>query len=102
LIQRAGNDILNVREFYPARSGKEALLESVMIEEGAVCNYFVQLKLHEKAIHRPSLACHRSSEDTGGEEGGGYGNGIHWGSIAGGRDGFSVSENGREGQQGER
>ena len=50
LIQRAGNDILKVREFYLARSGKEALLESVTIEQGAVCNYFVQLKLHEKAI----------------------------------------------------
>lgn len=42
LIQRAGNDILNVREFYLARSGKEALLESVTIEQGAVCNDFVR------------------------------------------------------------
>ncbi len=50
LIQRAGNDILKVREFFLARSGKEALLESITIEQGAVCNYFVQLKLHEKAI----------------------------------------------------
>lgn len=50
LIQRAGTDILKIREFYLARSGKEALLESVTIEQGAVCNYFVQLKLHEKAI----------------------------------------------------
>ena len=41
LIQRAGTDILKVREFYLARSGNEALLESVMIEQGAVCNYFV-------------------------------------------------------------
>ena len=50
LIQRAGNDILKVREFFLARSGKEALLESISIEQGAVCNYFIQLKLHEKAI----------------------------------------------------
>ena len=50
LIQRVGTDILKVREFYLARSGKEALLESISIEQGAVCNYFIQLKLHEKAI----------------------------------------------------
>ena len=50
LIQRAGTDILKVREFYLARSGNEALLASVMIEQGAVCNYFIQLKLHEKTI----------------------------------------------------
>jgi hypothetical protein len=50
LIQRAGNDILKVREFYLARSGNEALLESITIEQGAVCNYFVQLKLHGTAI----------------------------------------------------
>ena len=50
LIQRAGTDILKIREFYLERSGKEALLESITIEQGAVCNYFVQLKLHEKAI----------------------------------------------------
>src|SRR5678815_1374068 len=54
LIQRAGNDILKVREFYLARSGKEALLESITIEQGAVCNYFVQLKLHETAINQDS------------------------------------------------
>jgi hypothetical protein len=50
LIQRAGTDILKIREFYLARSGNEALLESISIEQGAVCNYFIQLKLHEKAI----------------------------------------------------
>ncbi len=50
LIQRVGTDILKIREFYLARSGKEALLESITIEQGVVCNYFVQLKLHEKAI----------------------------------------------------
>jgi hypothetical protein len=50
LIQRAGTDILKIREFYLARSGNEALLESITIEQGAVCNYFIQLKLHEKAI----------------------------------------------------
>jgi hypothetical protein len=50
LIQRAGTDILKILEFYLARSGKEALLESVAIENGVACTFFVQLKLHEKAI----------------------------------------------------
>jgi len=50
LIHRAGADILKVREFYLAQSGKEALLESITIEQGTVCNYFIQLKLLEKAI----------------------------------------------------
>jgi len=49
-IQRAGSDILKVQEFYLARSGKEALLESIAIEQGVACNFFVQLKQHEKAI----------------------------------------------------
>jgi hypothetical protein len=50
LIQRAGTDILKILEFYLARSGKEALLESVATENGVACTFFVQLKLHEKAI----------------------------------------------------
>jgi len=50
IIQRVGADILKVQEFYLARSGKEALLESIGIEQGAACNFFVQLKLHAKAI----------------------------------------------------
>lgn len=50
IIQRAGTDILKVQEFYLGRSGKEALLESIAIENGAACNFFVQLKQHEKAI----------------------------------------------------
>jgi hypothetical protein len=50
LIQRAGTDILKIREFYLTRSGKEALLESIVIENGVACTFFVQLKLHEKAI----------------------------------------------------
>ena len=50
IIQRAGTDILKVQEFYLGRSGKEALLESIAIEQGVACNFFVQLKLHEKAI----------------------------------------------------
>ena len=49
-IQRAGTDILKVQECYLGRSGKEALLESIAIEQGVACNFFVQLKLHEKAI----------------------------------------------------
>ena len=50
IIHRAGSEILKVQEFFLARSGKDALLESVAIENGVACNFFVQLKLHEKAI----------------------------------------------------
>jgi hypothetical protein len=50
IIQRAGTGILKVQEFYLARSGKDALLESVAIENGVASTFFVQLKLHEKAI----------------------------------------------------
>ncbi len=50
IIHRTGNEILKVQEFYLSRSGKDALLESVAIEQGAACTFFVQLKLHEKAI----------------------------------------------------
>jgi len=34
IIHRAGSEILKVQEFYLARSGKDALLESVAIETG--------------------------------------------------------------------
>lgn len=50
IIQRAGTEILKVQEFFLARSGKDALLESVAIENGVACTFFVQLKLHEKVI----------------------------------------------------
>jgi hypothetical protein len=50
IIHRAGNEILKVQEFFLARSGKDALLDSVAIENGVACTFFVQLKLHEKAI----------------------------------------------------
>ena len=50
IIQRAGSEILKVQEFFLARSGKDALLESVAIENGVASTFFVQLKLHEKAI----------------------------------------------------
>ena len=50
IIQRTGNDILKVQDFYLSRSGKDALLDSVAIEQGAACTFFVQLKLHEKSI----------------------------------------------------
>jgi hypothetical protein len=50
IIHRAGTEILKVQEFFLARSGKDALLESVAIENGIACTFFVQLKLHEKAI----------------------------------------------------
>jgi hypothetical protein len=50
MLHRTGNEILKIQEFYLSRSGKDALLESVAIEQGAVRNFFVQLKLHGKAI----------------------------------------------------
>ena len=50
IVQRAGTEILKVQEFFLARNGKDALLESVAIENGVACTFFVQLKLHEKAI----------------------------------------------------
>lgn len=50
ILQRTGAEILKVQEFYLSRSGKDALLESVAIEQGTSTNFFIQLKLHEKAI----------------------------------------------------
>jgi hypothetical protein len=50
IIHRAGSEILKVQEFFLAQSGKDALLDSVAIENGVACTFFVQLKLHEKAI----------------------------------------------------
>jgi len=50
IIHRAGSEILKVQEFFLSRSGKDALLDSVAIENGVACTFFVQLKLHEKAI----------------------------------------------------
>jgi hypothetical protein len=50
MVHRTENEILKVQEFYLSRSGKDALLESVAIERGAACTFFVQLKSHEKAI----------------------------------------------------
>ena len=50
MMHRAGTDILKVQEFYVGRSGKEALLESVAIEQGVARSFFVQLKRHERSI----------------------------------------------------
>jgi len=50
ILHRTGNDILKVQDFYLSRSGNDALLESVAIEQRAACTFFVQLKLHEIAI----------------------------------------------------
>ncbi len=50
IIQRTEDEILKVQDFYLSRIGKDALLESVAIKQGAACNFFVQLKLHERAI----------------------------------------------------
>ena len=50
ILQRTGGEILKIQEFYLSRSGKEALLEAVAIDQGTASNFFVQLKLHESAI----------------------------------------------------
>lgn len=50
MLHRSNTEILKVQEFYMSKSGKDALLESVAIELGTARNFFVQLKLHEKAI----------------------------------------------------
>lgn len=50
MLHRNDNEILKVQEFYLSKSGNNALLESVTIEQGTARNFFVQLKLHEKAI----------------------------------------------------
>lgn len=111
IIQRAGTDILKVQECYLGRSGKEALLESIAIEQGLACNFFVQLKLHEKAITVRLLPA-TDPENPRSEEGDGPGGRIHSNGISGkslrknqsarvprGPDWFSVSENRREYQQ---
>jgi hypothetical protein len=50
MLHRRNSEILKVQEFYLSRNGKDALLECVTIEHGTACDFFVQLKLHEKAI----------------------------------------------------
>jgi hypothetical protein len=50
IIQRTEGEILKVQDFYLSGIGKDALLESVAIEQGVARNFFVQLKLHDKAI----------------------------------------------------
>ncbi|OQW42482.1 MAG: hypothetical protein A4C66_09390 [Nitrospira sp. HN-bin3] len=50
ILQRTGGEILKIQEFYLSRSGKEALLEAVAIDQRTASNFFVQLKLHENAI----------------------------------------------------
>ena len=50
ILQRTGSEILKIQEFYLSTSGKDALLESVAIEQGASNYFFVQLKLHDRAI----------------------------------------------------
>jgi hypothetical protein len=50
MVHRSGNEILKVQEFYLSRSGKDALLESVTIEQGTAHTFFVQLKVHDKSI----------------------------------------------------
>ena len=50
IIERGGSTILKVQECYLGRSGREALLESVTIEEGVAQTFFVQLKQHQQAI----------------------------------------------------
>ena len=55
MIQRTGTEILKVQEFYLSRSGKDALLESVAIEQGVACTFFVQLNRTRKPSR--SVSC---------------------------------------------
>lgn len=50
MIHREGTEILKVQEFYLARSGREALLDAVVIEQGTARSFFIQLKRHETTI----------------------------------------------------
>lgn len=50
MIHREGTEILKVQEFYLARSGREVLLDAVVIEQGAARSFFIQLKRHETTI----------------------------------------------------
>lgn len=50
MLQRSGDEILKVQEFFLARSGKEALLDAVAIQQGAARTFFIQLKQHEASI----------------------------------------------------
>lgn len=50
MLQRAEGEIVKVQECYLAKSGREALLDAVVIEEGAARSFFIQLKRHETTI----------------------------------------------------
>ena len=50
ILQRAEQEILKVQEFYLAKSGREALLDAVVIEQGVARSFFIQLKQHEATI----------------------------------------------------
>lgn len=50
ILQRAEQEILKVQEFYLAKSGREALLDAVVIEQGVARSFFIQLKQHEGTI----------------------------------------------------
>ncbi len=43
ILQRAGGEILKVQEFYLAKSGREALLDAVVIEQGVSRSFCIQL-----------------------------------------------------------
>ena len=51
IVQRAGTEILKVQEFFLAQNGKDAPLESVAIENGVACTFFVQLKFFRRRRH---------------------------------------------------
>jgi hypothetical protein len=50
IMHRTATDILKVQECYLGRSGKEALLDSVTIEQGVARSFFIQLKRHEHSV----------------------------------------------------
>ena len=50
MLQRTEGEIVKVQECYLARSGREALLDAVVIEQGTARSFFIQLKRHETTI----------------------------------------------------
>ena len=50
MLQRTEGEIVKVQECYLAKSGREALLDAVVIEQGTARSFFIQLKRHETTI----------------------------------------------------
>jgi hypothetical protein len=77
MLQRTEGEIVKVQECYLAKSGREALLDAVVIEQGTARSFFIQLKRHETTITVRLLPGHRSREDAGRQKGDGAGGRTH-------------------------